>query len=83
MSIIRQQAMVALLKAQPNGGPTLAEIDAYELGYKSRDKEVDDLVEWVRTAKIQLEYLNGKFTATGSTNAVLSSLETFLTKYPQ
>jgi hypothetical protein len=29
MSIIRQQAMVDLFKAQSNGGPTLGEIDAY------------------------------------------------------
>lgn len=55
MSIVRQQAMVELLKI-PNGGPTLGEIDAYELGYNSRDQEVKELVNGLELA---LAHLSG------------------------
>lgn len=39
-----------------------------------------DLYEALQEAKLQIEYLNGKFTATGTGNAVLSKIEAALEK---
>lgn len=40
-----------------------------------------ELVEALDEARLQLEYLNKKFSETGTTNSVLSRIKTLLTKY--
>ena len=41
----------------------------------------EELIDVIRECKLQLEYLNQKFPQTGTTNSVLSRVDTVIAKY--
>src|ERR1044072_4005396 len=61
----------------------LDERDNARIGVKSLQRERDEAVELLDECRLQLEYLNANFTATGTTNNVLARVKTFLDKINQ
>lgn len=47
------------------------------------EKERDELIDALRNAKSQIEYLHGKFKQTGSGNQTLAHIESVLSRYPK
>lgn len=50
---------------------------AFKAGYKEGLKD-SKLLEMLKECKLQLEYLNEKFTETGTTNSLLSKIESLI-----
>ncbi len=50
---------------------------------KYKDEAIEELVRVLREAKIQIEYLHGKFKETGSGNNVLDQISTVLSNFKE
>lgn len=57
-----------------------AHIRDFKAGYNQalKDTRFDELLKMLSECKLQLEYLNEKFTETGTTNSLLSKIESLI-----